>query len=122
MAVVSCTEAIEICKANGWSFDHCYMGKGKNEGDLMMLAHGECKLHSQCIISDEMYDELLAEYNKSKQYIVYTITQSGILYVGKSGTTFLRTEAKIFPFDKAKDKAYFMTKNGNYNWQYDMDK
>ena len=71
-----------------------------------------------CTFLSEVHEKM-PKIEVETKYLVYTETQSGVMYVSKKGkTTFYFSEAKTFSEKEAKTKAFFMTKNGFYKWNY----
>lgn len=116
MEVLSETEAIMYCAANGYKFIKCYMGKQSNEGKLMMLAIDENSNTSKIDIPDELIPE-------PKDTVIFTIISTGKMYVGKrnknniNGMVFSADQAVKFTKSEAEVKAIQMSKRGNHYWR-----
>lgn len=68
----------------------------------------------------ELIEEETKVFSESKPVVshyVYTETATGKLYVASKGTTYSQSNAKTFTLEKAKEKAYFMSKKGNHEWR-----
>lgn len=52
-------------------------------------------------------------------YVIYTLCNGSMMYVSKNNrTTFNMLDALVTDFETAKRKAFFMSKNGHYEWKY----
>ena len=53
------------------------------------------------------------------RYIIYTLYNGSKMYVSKNNKcTFSRADALITDFETAKQKSFYMSKNGHYKWRY----
>lgn len=73
--------------------------------------------------ADEIVHDFQTKMEISKEYVqekkihrVYAILPTGMLYVGKNGTTFHARDAMLFTKEKAREKARYMTAHGQYAW------
>lgn len=108
MEVVSESEALEICKSNGYDFIGIEYG---SQGNLVLVAN---KLKNNF----EKYQNATSSNNT----VVYAETGTGRMYLAdrsKSSyaTTFNIAHAKRFKSTEASQKAYMMTVKGTYNWK-----
>lgn len=92
-------------------------GPDANVGSLMNRAEGEYRgsyVDKFVGIAND-YDTVRAK----DRYIIYTLYNGSKLYVSKNNKcTFSRADALITDFETAKQKSFYMSKNGHYKWRY----
>ena len=122
--VISESEAREYCESHNLDFITCYIGKGYDEGKLMMLAETKDSIYDSPEYLDYLESLPMPEV---KNYVIKTNQDKdgypvNTMYVtpAKSGCTpitFDIKDAKKFTKDEAEKKAFFMNKRGKYWWK-----
>lgn len=64
-------------------------------------------------------NETINNLKQQQKYYIYTITNTGNLYISKNGKpTYSKLNAHLFLLEDAKKKVFYMNKNGKRIWKY----
>lgn len=116
MEVLNEIEAIEYCRESGLEFIRCYEGRQDNTGKIMMLA-----IDRNSSSSNKQFIQNMVEEEKLNA-IIFATTYTGRMYVAdsklcQSATTFNFSQAKLFKYSAAVEKAKHMANKGSYPWK-----